>query len=216
MSTARGAVKILIVDDHAIVRLGLRQILAGSPDLDVAGEATSGQEALAQVASGQWDVVILDLSLEDGQGLDVLKGIKDRRPGLPVLVLSMHAEEQYAMRVLRAGAAGYLNKRSAPEQLITAIRKVVKGERYFSPTLAEELATRMITNHGPPLHEGLSDREYQILCLIAAGMSVGEIARDLRLSAKTVSTHRAHILEKMGMKRTGELMRYAIQNRLVD
>jgi DNA-binding NarL/FixJ family response regulator len=209
-------IRLLVADDHAIVRRGLRQIVAEAPDLSVAGEAATADEVLARVEERSWDVVILDLSLPGGNGLDLLGEVKRRRPDLPVLILTVHSEEQYAVRALRAGAAGYLTKESAPEQLVEAVRKVVRGGKYVSPAVAERLAFTLGRDVDRPPHEALSDREYQVLRMVASGKTVSEIAEALSLSVKTVSTYRSRILEKMEMKTNAELTHYAIKNRLVD
>lgn len=208
-------VRILIADDHPIVRRGLKQILAEEPDLTVGGEAQTSQEVLDQVRRGGWDVLILDISMPGRGGLDVLKEIKHQYPKLPVLVLSMHPEDQYAIRALRAGASGYLTKESAPDELVAAIRKIVRGGKYISPTLAERLAAEIEAPGGKLPHERLSDREYQVLLMIASGKTVSQIAQELSLSVKTISTYRARLLEKMGMKTNAELTHYAIENKLV-
>lgn len=208
-------IRILVVDDHTIVREGLKQILADTPDLIVAGEAGSGQEALEKVTAGQWDVVVLDISMPGPNGLVVLHEIKSQYPSLPVLVLSMHGEEQYAVRVLKGGAAGYLTKESAPEQLITAIRKVARGNKYVSPTLMEKFVSELGTDVQKPQHETLSDREFQVLSMIAAGKTLTEIAGDLGLSVKTVSTHRTRMLKKMRLKNNADIIHYALRNELV-
>jgi DNA-binding NarL/FixJ family response regulator len=207
--------KILVVDDHAIVRQGLKQILADTPDLVVAGEASTGQEALEKVRTGQWDVVVLDISLPDRSGLTVLEQLKTQYPDLPVLVLSMHAEEQYAVRVMKAGAAGYLPKESAPDQLVSAIHKVARGGKYVSPTLMEKFVSDLGADPEKPRHEILSAREFQVLCMIAGGKSLTEIAEDLGVSVKTISTHRTRMLKKMGLKTNADLIHYAIRTGLV-
>lgn len=209
-------IRILIADDHAIVREGLKQIVAETADMVIADEAQSGHEVLDKVGKKEYEVVVLDISMPGRDGVDILKQIKAQRPLLPVLVLSIHPEEQYAVRVLKAGAAGYLTKESAPDELIAAIRKVSAGRRYVSPALAEKLAFELQSDTAKPSHEALSDREYQVLCLIAAGKRVKEIAEELCLSVKTVSTYRARILEKMRMKNNAELMHYAIKQGLVE
>ena len=209
-------IRVLIADDHAVVRQGLRQILGDTPEMLVAGEAATGQQVLDKVRAESWDVVVLDISMPDLSGLDVLKQIRSERPKLPVLVLSMYSEDQYAMRVLKAGASGYLTKESATDELVKAIRKVVSGGRYVSPLLAEKLAFEMGTDSGKLPHETLSDREFQVLRLIAAGKPVKEIAAVLSLSVKTVSTYRARLLEKMNLGTNAELIHYAIQNHLID
>jgi DNA-binding NarL/FixJ family response regulator len=209
-------IRALIADDHAVVRQGLKQILGDTPEMLVAGEATNGQEVLDKVRAEPWDVVVLDISMPDRSGLDILKQLRSERPKLPVLVLSMHSEDQYAVRVLKAGASGYLTKDSAPDELVKAIRKVVSGGRYVSSFLAEKLAFEIGTDSSRLPHETLSDREFQVLRLIAAGKSVTEIAAELYLSVKTVSTYRARMLEKMNLGTTAELIHYAMQNHLID
>jgi two-component system invasion response regulator UvrY len=209
-------IRALIADDHAVVRQGLKQILGDTPEMLVAGEATTGQEVLDKVRAEPWDVVVLDISMPDRSGLDVLKQLRSERPKLPVLVLSMHSEDQYAMRVLKAGASGYLTKDSAPDELVKAIRKVVSGGRYVSSFLAEKLAFEIGTDSSRLPHETLSDREFQVLRLIAAGKSVTEIAAELYLSVKTVSTYRARLLRKMNLGTNAELIHYAMQNHLID
>lgn len=208
-------IKVLIVDDHAIVREGLKQILADAPDLEVTGEASSGGEALERVRAGHWDVVVLDISLPGINGLVVLQQIKRQYPELPVLVLSMYGEEQYAVRTLKAGAAGYLTKEAAPQELVTAIRKVGNGGKYMSPSLMEKMVSELATDLGKPKHETLSDREFQVLCMIADGKTLTGIGEDLGLSVKTVSTHRARMLKKMRLKSNAELIHYAIRFGLV-
>jgi len=209
-------IRILIADDHPIVRAGLRQIVLEAADMVVAAEANDGHEVLAKVRQQEFDVVLLDLTIPGLSGLDVLKQLKGEKPNLRVLILSVHPEDQYAVRVLRAGAWGYVTKASAPEQLIAAIRKVHDGRRYVSPMLAERLAEYLEPGAAVMPHESLSDREYQVLCLLASGKTVTEISEALALSVKTVSTYRSRILEKMGMRTNAELTHYAIQNRLVD
>jgi two-component system, NarL family, invasion response regulator UvrY len=209
-------IKILIVDDHAIFRQGLRRIVEDTPDIAIVGEAETAQEALDLSRKEYCDVMVLDLTLPDRSGLDVLKELKQEQPRLPILVLTMHSEDQFAVRVLKAGAAGYLNKRGAPEELIDAIKKVYRGGKYVSPHLAEKLVYELDTNSEKALHEKLSDREYQVLRLIGSGKTIGEIAVALSLSVTTISTYRARILEKTGMKTSAELTRYAIENGLID
>jgi len=208
--------RVLIADDHAVVRQGLKQILGDTPEMLVAGEAINGQEVLDKVRAEAWDVVILDISLPDRSGLDILKQLRSERPKLPVLVLSMYSEDQFAVRVLKAGASGYLTKESAPDELVKAIRKVVSGGTYVSSFLAEKLAFEIGTDSNMLPHETLSDREFQVLRGIAAGKSVTEIAAELYLSVKTVSTYRARMLEKMNLGSNAELMHYAMQNHLID
>ncbi len=209
-------IKILIADDHAIVRRGLKQILAETPDMTVIDEASNGHEVLTKVMKHDYSVVLLDISMPGKSGLDVLKELKNERPKLPVLILSMYPEEQYAVRVLRAGASGYLTKEGAPEELIYAIRKVVQGKKYVSASLAEKLVFDLDGDSQKPLHESLSDREFQVLCMIASGKTVSDISEELALSVKTISTYRTRLLEKMKMKNNAELTHYAVQNHLVE
>jgi two-component system, NarL family, invasion response regulator UvrY len=208
-------IRVLIADDHPIVRRGLRQILADEPDLDAPGEAQNGHEVLKQLQQ-PWDVLVLDINMPGRSGLEILHEVKDRRPDLPVLIMSIHSEEQFGVRALKAGAAGYLNKESAPEELVKAIRKVHGGGKYVSPTLGEQLAVALQFGEHRMPHDALSNRENEILCLIASGKTVSEIAEHLILSVKTVSTYRSRILEKMKLHTNAELMHYAIQNRLVE
>lgn len=207
--------EILIGDDHAIFRRGLREILTEAiPDV-VCAEAENGAEVLEQVWKKKWDLVVLDITMPGRSGLDVLKDINSAHPELPVLVLSTHTEEQYAVRVLRAGAKGFINKMKAPRELVSAIQKVLQGGSYISPTVAEKLATQ-IRPGGELLHHSLSDREYQVMHMIATGKSVKEVASEMGLSVQTVSTYRVRVLKKLGMQTNAELIRYAIQNGLVD
>lgn len=208
--------RALIVDDHTITRAGLRRILAdGTPPL-VVGEAANAAEALDLVTAQAWDIVMLDISLPDRSGLDVLKAIKKARPALPVLVLSMYPVDQYALRVLRAGGAGYLTKESAPDQLLEAVRRVTAGLRYITPEVAECIAQDW--NRGPvqSMHEALSDREFEVMRMIASGKTVGEIARELFLSVKTVSTYRTRVLQKLHLRHNAELTHYAVVNKLIN
>lgn len=209
-------IRVLIADDHPIVREGLKQIIAETSDMVVANEASNAQEVLDKVWESDYSVVLLDISMPGRSGLDILKQLKSERPELPVLILSVHPEEQYAVRVLRAGASGYLTKESAPDELIAAIRKVSLGRKYVSSSLAEKLAFDLEIEAEKPLHETLSDREYQVLCMIAKGKTVKEIAKELSLSVKTISTYRSRILEKMRMNNNAQLTHYAIKNRLVE
>ena len=208
--------RILIADDHAVVRQGMKQILAGAFKRSVFGEAANSQEALDRVWKEQWDIVVLDLTMPGRSGLEVLKEIKRARPKLPVLILSMHPEDQFAVRLLKAGASGYLTKESAPEELVGAVNKAVAGGRYVSSALAEKLALLIVRDVDSAPHENLSDREFLILRQIASGKTVGSIARDLSLSVKTVSTYRARLLEKMAMSNNSELVQYAFQYQLVE
>jgi len=209
-------IKILIADDHAVVRQGLKQILTDTPGMNSAGEAANAQEVLRKVRSGDWDVLILDLSMPGSSGLDTLKEVKREQPKLPVLVLSIHSEDQYAERVLRAGGSGYMTKDCAVDELISAIRKVHSGGKYVSPQLAEKLAFELENDSERPPHETLSDREYHVMRRIASGKTVKEIADELSLSVKTISTYRVRVLGKMKLKNNAEVIHYAIQNSLVD
>jgi DNA-binding NarL/FixJ family response regulator len=209
-------IRILIADDHAILRRGLKEILMRELDGAIWGEAENGQQVLDQVQSHDWDLLILDITMPGRGGLEVLRNLNALRPKLPVLVLSMHPEDQYGKRVLKAGASGYMNKESAPEELIKAVRKLLGGGRYVSPALAETLASDLSHDAGRPAHESLSDREFEVLRNIASGKTVTQIAKALNLSVPTVSTYRARILEKMNMSTTAELMHYALSNHLVE
>jgi DNA-binding NarL/FixJ family response regulator len=208
--------RILIVDDHEVLRDGVKRIFDKQPGTIIFGEAGTVQEALRLVREQDWDVVVLDLSLGDRSGLEVLKELKRIRPRLPVLILSMHSEEQFARRAFKAGAAGYITKDSPRAELVKAINKVIGGGRYASSALAEKLIVDLGKDTDRPLHESLSDREFEVMRLIASGKTVGEIADLLSLSDSTISTYRARILEKMEMKTNAELTHYAIQNKLVD
>jgi two-component system, NarL family, invasion response regulator UvrY len=208
--------RLLVTDDHEIVRKGLVKVLAEILQPIKVDEAKNGQEALGKVVKGEYDLVVLDIKMPGKSGLDVLKEIKEHKPKLPVLILSMHPEEQFAIRAMRAGASGYLTKECAGDELVLAVRKALKGERYISSTLAEILASDLTGDSGKPLHEILSDREYQVMLMIASGKPVGAIAKELRLSAKTISSYRANILLKTRMKNNAEITHYAIQNNLVD
>jgi len=208
-------IRILIADDHPIVRAGFKQVLSETPDMQVTDEAGNGQEAMACVRKKKLDVVLLDISMPGRSGLEVLKELKDEKPKLPVLILSMYPEEQYAIRALRAGASGYLTKASAPNELISAIRKVAEGGKYISATLGERLTEFLGTDMTRPPHELLSDREYQVMLMIASGKTVFSSAEDLCLSVKTISAYRTHIREKMRMKNNAEITFYAVRNGLV-
>ncbi len=214
--TSQKTIRVFIVDDHAIVREGLKQILADTPDLVVAGDAETGHEAIKLAREGLYDVLLLDISMPDRSGIDVLKQIKKEAPDIAVLMLSMHREDQYAIRSLKSGASGYLNKQSAPAELVVAIREVIAGRKYISTALAQELANQVGGNHQTSLHETLSDREYQTMTMIASGKCVSDIAIELNLSVKTVSMYRARLLQKMKLKNNAELMHYALKNKLVD
>ena len=206
----------MIVDDHAIVREGLKQILADTDDIVVAGEAENGLEAIRLARKQHADVLLLDITMPDKNGIEVLKQIHKEKPDLAVLMLSMHREDQYAIRSLKAGAVGYLNKQSAPNELVKAIRLVASGNKYISPALAQELARHVATKDTIAPHESLSDREFQTLLMIASGKSVSDIASELSLSVKTVSEYRTRLLSKMNMKNNAELMHYAIRLNLVS
>jgi DNA-binding NarL/FixJ family response regulator len=208
--------RILIADDHEVVRRGLNQIISETGDLVVAGEASRGPEALEKILREEYDVVLLDISMPGMSGLDVLKQVKEVKPALPVLILTMYPEEQFATRALQAGASGYLTKESAPNELISAIRKIRSGGKYISASLAERLADVVDTTLNRPAHESLSDREFQVLRMISVGKTVSEIADDLSLSVKTVSTYRTRILEKLDLRNNSEIIRYAIKQRLVE
>jgi len=209
-------IKIFVADDHAIVRRGLKQIISETHDMLVAAEAERGDDLLSKVFQEHYDLVLLDISMPGTSGLEVLKQLKRKRPRLPVLMLSIYPEEQYAMRALKAGASGYLTKESAPEELIAAIRKISKGGKYVSPALAEKIIFQLDTNEGKPLHATLSNREYQVMCMFASGKKVKEIADALALSIQTISTYRTRILDKMKLNGIGDLIRYAVKHRLVE
>ena len=209
-------IKILVVDDHRVVRDGLKRILVDTPDMVVADEASNGEEVINKVGNNDYDLVLLDISLPGRDGLDVLKQLKCTNPKIPILILSMYPEEHYAVRSLRAGASGYLTKQSSSDELIGAIRKVAQGRRYITPSLAEKLAFELGVDVRKLPHERLSDREYQVMCMIGSGKTVKEIAETLSLSIRTISTHRAHILNKMEMKNNAQLTYYAIKNALVE
>lgn len=208
--------RVLIADDHAVFRRGLRDTLADAFPRATFGEAKTALETIELVRRQDWDVVILDISMPGKSGLDILDDLRRLRPKLPVLLLTMHPEQQYARRALKAGAAGYLTKDSVPEELKEAIKRIVAGGRYVSAALAEKLAVDLRDGADLPLYELLSDREFQVLRMIASGKTVKEIGEELSLSVKTVSTYRARILEKTGMKTNAELIRYALQSQLVD
>jgi DNA-binding NarL/FixJ family response regulator len=209
-------IRILMADDHAIVREGLKRLLSNEPDLVVTCEAADGLEALRHIRAEPLDVALLDMSMPGRSGIELIKMVKSEKPKLAVLVLSMHKEEQYAVRALKAGASGYLTKESAPEQLVAAIRKAAAGGMFISPGVAERLALELGGNHDAAPHTLLSDREYQIFRMIVSGMPVGGIAGELSLSVKTVSTHKTRILQKMKMASSAELIHYAIRHRLVE
>jgi two-component system invasion response regulator UvrY len=209
-------IRILIADDHAIVRAGLKQFIAEEQDMTVAGEATTGAEAVAFVRASECDVVLLDIAMPDTSGVDTLRQLKQIKPTLPVLILSGYPEKQYALNLLRTGASGYINKETASEQLVAAIRAVTQGRKYVSPAVAEVLVDDLGGDPNQPPHATLSEREFQIFCKLAAGKPVSKIADELFLSVKTVSTYRARILQKMDMKTNADLTYYAIKNQLIQ
>ena len=208
--------RILLVDDHAVVRDGIKRMFEDRAGSVQFGEAESPEAALKLAEAQEWDIVVLDIALAHRSGLEALKDLKKLRPRVPVLILSMHSEEQYARRAFRAGASGYITKDCSREELLGAVQKVINGSRYVSPALAEKLVVDLERGSDGPPHETLSDREFEVLRLIASGKTVSEIAEILSLSDKTISTYRARILEKMGMKTNAELTHYAIQNKLVE
>jgi DNA-binding NarL/FixJ family response regulator len=209
-------IRVLLADDHAIVRAGLKGILADTGDIEVAGEAANGQEVLARVSAQDFDVAVLDLSMPGRNGIELIKLVKAEKPKLRILVLSMHSEEQYAVRALKAGASGYLSKESAADELVAAIRRIAGGGAYVTPETAERLALGAAPRAETATHTLLSDREFQVFRMIARGASVSEIARELSLSVKTISTHKTRIMEKMGLANQSELIRYALEHRLLD
>jgi DNA-binding NarL/FixJ family response regulator len=208
--------RVLICDDHPIVRKGLSEILQQEGPAVTVGEARSAEEALDLARKQSWDAAVLDITMPGRSGLELLKQLREERPNFPVLVLSVHPAEQYALRVLRAGAAGYLTKESAPEELVTALRRIVRGGRYISPSVGETLAADLGRPADELPHQTLSDREFEILRLVASGKRPSEIAEELHLSVKTVSTYRARVLQKLKLRTTAQLMRYAIKHGLVD
>ncbi|MDB5960374.1 MAG: LuxR family transcriptional regulator [Massilia sp.] len=214
--TEKATIRVFIADDHAIVREGLKQILAESRDIIVAGEAENGLDAIKLFRKSKCHVMLLDISMPDRSGIEVLKQVKKENPEIAVLMLSMHREDQYAIRSLKAGAAGYLTKQSAPRELVDAIRLVAAGQKYVSAALAQELAAQLGEDHAGAPHESLSDREYQTLTMIASGKTVSAIAEELKLSVKTISEYRARLLLKMKLKNSAELTHYAIKNQLIE
>jgi DNA-binding NarL/FixJ family response regulator len=209
-------IKVIIADDHPIVRAGLKQIILEDQSINVAGEAANGADLLRQVRNQDFDVIILDLTMPGMDGIDVLKQLKIEKPHTPVIILTVHPESQYALRILKAGASGYLTKESASDELIRAIRKVHNGGKYINPSLAEKIAFALDEDSGKLPHETLSDREYQVLCLIGSGKTISQVADSLSLSVKTVSTYRSRILEKMKIQNNAELIHYTVQNGLVE
>jgi DNA-binding NarL/FixJ family response regulator len=209
-------IRALIVDDHAIVRQGLKRILEETQGMVVGGEAVNGLQALKMIRAEKWDIVLLDISMPEKNGIDTLKQIMDENKSVKVLILSMYSEDQHAVRLMKAGASGYMTKETAPEQLVEAIRLVVAGKKYISASLSELLLLECGSDAGKPPHEMLSDREYQVLRLIGSGKTVSEVAKWLSLSVKTVSTYRSHILDKMNLRNNAELTLYVIQNGLTE
>ena len=208
--------RILIADDHPLFRAGLKETLSKEKDVELIGEADNGLKALELARKQRWDVVLLDLTMPGTDGLEALQELRREQPKLPVLILSAHPEDQLALRLLKAGAAGYLTNDKAPEVLLAAVRKVLRGEKYISESLAAKVTLDVVTGAKPALHEALSHREYQVMRMIAAGKAIKEIAAELFLSVRTVSTYRARLLEKMKMKTNADLIRYAMQHNLVD
>ena len=209
-------IQVVIADDHPVLRRGIKDILEEQADMQVVAEAANGQELLQKIEQTSCDVVLLDIGMPGRDGLDTLSDIRRSHPKMPVLILSVYPEDQFGPRVLKSGAAGYMNKEAACDQLVKAIRKVCAGGKYVSPALAEKIASDLAADSQLPVHEKLSDREYQVMRMIASGKTVGQIARELFLSEKTISTHRARILEKMEMKTNAQLTYYAIHNDLVN
>ena len=209
-------IQVVIADDHPVLRRGIKDILEEQADMQVVAEAANGQELLQKIEQTSCDVVLLDIGMPGRDGLDTLSDIRRSHPKMPVLILSVYPEDQFGPRVLKSGAAGYMNKEAACDQLVKAIRKVCAGGKYVSPALAEKIASDLAADSKLPVHEKLSDREYQVMRMIASGKTVGQIARELCLSEKTISTHRARILEKMEMKTNAQLTYYAIHNDLVN
>ena len=208
--------RVLIADDHAVVRRGLKQILSEEPDVSVVGEAKNGHEALEMSRRLEWDVAVVDYAMPGRGGVELLKEIKRHHPKRPVLVLSMHPEELHARRVLKAGGAGYMNKESAGEELAAAIRKVVGGGKYVSAALAEKLAVELAPDSQKPPHENLSDREYRVMWLLASGKPINRIGKEMFLSPSTISTYRIRILRKLGLASNAELVHYAVKHQLIE
>ena len=209
-------IRVFVIDDHAIVREGVKQILAETSDMICTGDADNGHEAIRLARKGEFDILLLDLSMPERGGIEILKQIRKEAPEIKVLVLSMHKEDQYAVRTLKAGASGYLNKQSAPDELVVAIREVLVGRKYISKELAQALAEQITGDHQAAPHEILSDREYQTLTMIASGKCVSDIGKELNLSVKTISMYRSRLLQKMKLKNNAELMYYAMKNKLVS
>jgi two-component system, NarL family, invasion response regulator UvrY len=208
-------IKILMADDHAIVREGMKQILADSPDIKIFAEADNGDQAYALVRNGGWNFLLLDIAMPGKNVLEIVKQAKQQFPHLPILIMSMHAEDQYAIRMLRAGVDGYLSKDTAPDQLLTAIRKLARGEKYLSMAVAEQLIHELAPDKQKPLHTSLTDREFQVFTAIAKGKSLTEIAADMTLSIKTISTYKTRLLKKMQMSKNAEIINYALKNNIL-
>jgi len=208
--------RILVTDDHPIFRSGLKETLLKESDVDFVGEADTGQKALELARKQRWDVIILDITMPGKGGFEVLQELRRELPKLPVLILSAHPEDQLALRLLKAGAAGYLTKDKAPQVLLFAIRKVLRGEKYVSELLGEKTVLELVSETTKPLHENLSEREYQVMCRLASGKTIRVIGKELFLSVRTVSTYRARVLDKLNMKTNAELIRYALLNNLID
>ena len=209
-------IRVLLADDHHVVRAGLKELLSGAGDIEVAGEATDGHEVLERIRAHDYDVAVLDMSMPGRSGIELIRLVKAEKPKLRILMLSMHSEAQWAVRSLRAGASGYLTKETAPDELIAAIRRIAAGGAYVTPETAQRLALDANRDTDAPAHTRLSDREFQVFRMLAGGASVGEIARRLALSVKTVSTHKTHVMEKMGLANPSELIRYALEHKLLD
>lgn len=209
-------IDILVVDDHALIRKGLIMLLEENPEFHIKGEAETGMQAINMVREQKFDLVLLDISLTDKHGIDVLKQLKSEQPDIKIIVLSMYPEDQYGLRALKAGAMGYINKQSAPEKLVGAIHQVVSGKKYISPALADQLLSNLMGESHEQPHQSLSNREYQTLCLMASGKSLTEISEIMVVSPKTVSVYRARMLEKMGFNNNAEAVHYAIVHDLVD
>jgi DNA-binding NarL/FixJ family response regulator len=209
-------IKIIIADDHEIVRAGLKQIIADHPDMEVTDEASSGQELLEKARKQDFDVILLDIQMPGWNRLEVLKQLNNEKITIPILVFTMHSEDMYAVRAIKAGASGYLTKLTVSERLVEAIKKVYKGGKYISPSLAEKLADTIAYSREKPLHEYLSDREFQVICMIASGKTVSQISQELFLSVKTISTYRARIMGKMNMKTNAEITHYVLKNNLSE
>ncbi len=209
-------IRVLLADDHDLFRAGLKGLLAEGKTVAVTGEASTGADAVAQAGTGDYDVILLDISMPGPSWLEVIAQIHAAKPSLPVLILTMHPEEQYAIRALRAGAAGYLTKSAAPDEVLAAIQRVALGRRFVSASLAEQLATYLTEGRAAMPHEQLTDREYQVMCLIASGNTITQVAKELDLSVKTISTYRSRLLHKMGLNNNAEMIRYVLEHNLLS